>query len=270
MSAFDAQNYREFLQERLKAMPKEGRGQITRIAEVLQMHPTRLSQVLHSHVNLTMEQAARLANHLGLSALETEFFLAMVQCERAGTEELKSIFRQQMKRLKEQSKELKHRVPKDIALNENQKSIFYSSWAYSAVRLACSTDSLQSIDAMAEHFNMSRDKLRAILDFLLESGLIVEEADRYKLGPQTTHLEKTSPLIFRHHSNWRVKAMSRHERLTESEIAYTCPVSLRAEDLLVVREMIMQLIEKFLKKVVASDPPDSLACLNIDWFKVEG
>src|ERR1700758_5240240 len=145
MSVFSAANYRYFLLERLKAMPKEGSGQVARIAKVLQMHPTRLSQVLHGHVNLTMEQAGRLAHHLGLSSLETEFFLALIQLERAGTEELRAIFRGQLKRLKEQSKELKHRVPKDIALSENQKAVFYSSWAYSAVRLATSIESLQSI-----------------------------------------------------------------------------------------------------------------------------
>jgi uncharacterized protein (TIGR02147 family) len=269
MSIFSASSYRDFLRERLKTMPKEGRGQVARIAKVLQMHPTRLSQVLHGHVNLTMEQAGRLANHLGLSALETEFFLAMIQLERAGTEELKAIFRGQLRRLQEQSRELKHRVPKDIALSENQKAVFYSNWAYSAVRLATSIEALRSIDAMAERFGMSGEKVRMILDFLFEAGLVVEKEGQFQIGPQTTHLEKTSPLILRHHSNWRLKAISRHERSTDSEIAYTCPVSLRREDQAAIREMIMQLIEKFLKKVVASEPPDTLACLNIDWFQVE-
>jgi uncharacterized protein (TIGR02147 family) len=266
---FDSKNYKDFLRKRLKAMPKEGHGQVTHIARVLRMHPTRLSQILNGHVNLTLEQAGKLAHHLGLTTLETECFLSMVQYERAGTEELRVIFRAQITRFKEQSKELKYRVPKDVALTENQKAVFYSSWAYSAVRLACSVKELQSLDALAGHFDKSRNQMRAILEFLLESGLIVERSGHFEMGPKTTHLEKSSPLALRHHSNWRLKAISRHERLTDSEIAYTCPVSIRREDQAVIREMVMQLIERFLKKVVESDPPDSLACLNIDWFNVE-
>jgi len=267
---FEIEGYKEFLRLRLKSMPKEGHGQISRIAEVLQMHPTRLSQILNGDVNLTMEQAAKLAVHLGLRTLEAEYFIALVQLERAGTSELRNIVSVQLKRLREQSKELKHRVPKEAVLTENQKAVFYSSWAYSAVRLACSVETLQSMDAIAEHLDMSRDQIRTILDFLLEAGLVVEKGGRLNMGPKTTHLEKSSPLAIRQHSIWRLKAMNRHEKLTASEIAYTCPVSIRLEDQAIVREMIMQLIEGFLKKVTESDPPDSLACLNIDWFKVEG
>ena len=269
MSLFDSKNYKDFLRKRLKAMPKEGHGQVTHIARVLRMHPTRLSQILNGDVNLTLEQAGKLAHHLGLTSLETDCFLAMVQYERAGTTELREIFRSQIERFKEHSKELKHRVPKDAALTENQKAVFYSSWMYSAVRLACSVKDLQSLDALASHFDMSRNKVRGLLDFLSEAGLIIEHSGRIEMGPKATHIEKTSPLALRHLSNWRLKAISRHERLTDSEIAYSCPVSIRKEDQVIVREMIMQLIEKFLKTVVASEPPDSLACLNIDWFNVE-
>ena len=269
MGLFDSKNYKDFLRKRLKEMPKEGHGQVTRIAHVLRMHPTRLSQILNGDVNLTLEQAGKLAHHLGLAPLETECFLSMVQYERAGTEELREIFRAQIDRFKKQSKELKNRVPKDAALSENQKAVFYSSWAYSAVRLACSVKDLQSLDALSGHFDMNRSKVRGILDFLLESGLILERSGRFEIGPKTSHLEKSSPLALRQHSNWRLKAMSRHERLTDSEIAYTCPVSIKKVDQAVVREMIMQLIERFLKTVVESEPPDSLACLNIDWFNIE-
>lgn len=268
-SIFTFERYKDFLRERLKAMPKEGRGEIGKIAKMLSMHPTRVSQVLNSHVNLTMEQAASLTSYLGLAGSETEFFLALVQFERAGTEELKKISRATLERLRNQAKELKHRVPKDITLTDDQKAVFYSSWMYSAIRLATSIESLQSLDALANHFDLPRDRVRGILDFLLASGLVVEKSGQLGIGPQTTHLEKGSPLSLRHHSNWRLKAITRHERLTDSEIVYTCPVSIRREDQAEIRELIMQTIERFLKKVVASDPADTLACLNIDWFNVE-
>ena len=65
-----------------------------------------------------------------------------------------------------------------------------------------------------------------------------------------------------------MKALARHENIGEDELIYSCPVSVKKEDLGQIRELLTATIEQFLKRVVASDPPEILACLNIDWFRV--
>jgi len=73
--------------------------------------------------------------------------------------------------------------------------------------------------------------------------------------------------VTRHHANWRLKALGRHEHLSERELAYTVPVSISKADQKVLREMLIQTIVKFQETVTASEPSEILACLNIDWIE---
>ena len=46
MDIFDFINYRRFLRDKIAKMPKRGRGVARQMAEVLNVHPTSVSQVL--------------------------------------------------------------------------------------------------------------------------------------------------------------------------------------------------------------------------------
>jgi uncharacterized protein (TIGR02147 family) len=270
LTVFEFEDYKKFVLKRLEAMPKKGRGEMLRIAESLRMHSTRVSHIFKGKMNLTLEQACGLAKHLGLSALESEYFLLLVNLERAGSEDLKQMLRLQGQKIRAQAKDLVNRVPREKILTEEQKAVFYSSWFYSGIRLATSIPRYDNVDALADRFQMPREKVRAVVDFLLATGLCAESDGHLQMGSKTTHLEHSSPLVLRHHANWRLKALARHESLGDKELAYTCPVSVTLEDQIKIREMLAEFIEKFLKRVVASDPAEQLACLNIDWFGIKG
>jgi uncharacterized protein (TIGR02147 family) len=240
-----------------------------KIARHLKMHTSRVSHIFRGEMNLTLEQACALGRYFGLSSLESEYFLTLVNLERAGSEDLRDQLRRQADGIRARAQEFQNRVPPDKTLTEEQKAVFYSSWLYSGIRLATSIPQMQTVDAIAAFYQIPREKVRGIIDFLLATGLCVEEDGRIAMGPKTTHLEKTSPLVLRHHTNWRLKAISRYENLSAEDLVYSCPVSLRAEDQVLVREMILQFIERFLKKIVTSDPAENVACLNIDWFTVK-
>lgn len=267
VSIFDFEDYKAYIHQRIEEMPNRGRGEWARIAKALRLHPTRVSQIFKGEIQLSPEQACTLTNFLGLSAIESEYFMVLVQLGRAGSHDLEQMLKRQIQKIRDQAKQLVNRISREKVLSGEQSAIFYSSWAYSGIRLATSTEQGSSVDKLAIAFGMSREKIRAIIDFLLESGLCVEKDGRLVMGAKTTHLDKTSPLALQHHSNWRLKGLSRHQNLTDLEMAYTCPVSLREKDMIVVREILIQTIQKFLGVVTESDPPDTLACLNIDWFK---
>lgn len=270
VSIFSCSDYKKFVFEVLEAMPRRGRGQLAKMAIHLGLHAARISQIFNGDLHLTADQAQKVATFLGLGTIETEFFITLVLRDRAESKELRAIFEGQLERMREKAKQIVNRVPRDLVLSGEQKAEFYSSWFYSAIRLATSIDSIDSPLAVAEFLGLDRARVAAVLEFLLRSGLCIEVDGRIRMGPKTTHLEQTSPLVLRHHSNWRVRALNRHESLRPEELAYTCPVSIRAEDMPEIRELLTQTIEKFLKRVTASDPADTLACLNVDWFRVKG
>jgi len=267
MNIFSYSNYKGFVVDRIHSMPKRGRGELQRIGKELRMHSSRVSHIFSGDIDLTLEQGGALCKYWGLSQLEAEYFIVLVQFARAGSKELKEILSAQAKGLRERASKLENRVVRDKLLSENEKAIFYSSWMYSGLRLASSVQELQTVDAMAQHFELPRDTVREILDFLVGAGLCSESNGRYQMLIKRTHLEASSILARNQHAHWRLKALARFQKLSERELAYTCPISINHSDQKALRELLVQTIETFLKTVTASEPPDLLACLNIDFFE---
>jgi uncharacterized protein (TIGR02147 family) len=246
-------------------MPKRGRGEYRKIATQLRMHPTMISQVFKGDKHLTREQAVDLCEYFGLPELETDYFLALVDFERAGSKRLTLKIKKQLESLKLRSLKLAARLPVETKLTEEARAVFYSDWSYSGVRLLSSIEGFQNIDQISEYFGIPKTKVAKIIDFLLHQGLCVAEDGKIKMGPKQTHLEADSPLIQRHHSNWRLKAIQRYEKLTEKELCYSGPMSIGRKDFERIREMLTQLIQQT-TKIATDSKEETLACLNIDWF----
>ena len=170
---------------------------------------------------------------------------------------------------KERGQKLASRVKPERVLNDQERSIFYSTPLYSVIRLYTSIGKKgKTVGEVAERFEIPLGRATEILRFLTETGLCVVKDDRYHMGAQSTHLGQGSPHLLKHHSNWRVRAMRRAEDLAEKELMYTAPVSLSEEDFAVLRESMLQFIKSFLAKVHAS-PAEEVACFNLDFFWVK-
>jgi uncharacterized protein (TIGR02147 family) len=268
MTLFQYGDYKKFVNERVAAMPKGGRGEFQRIASVLNMHSTTVSHVFKGDKELTLEQSAGLCQHWGLNTQETDYFVTLVELSRAGSPGLKKIFQTRLEEIKKTSTQLKNRIPKDVELSDADRARFYSQWYFSAVRLLCDIPEMGNIDRIAKHLNIPVGKANEALQFLLQCGLIVEEKGKLKLGPGRTYIEAGSTMVHRHHGNWRVKATDLYPRMNiEEDFALTSPMTLSREDALKVRELLMKSVEK----ILAINKPSSseeLRILNIDWLKI--
>jgi uncharacterized protein (TIGR02147 family) len=266
VTIFEYSDYKRYVEKRIHAMPGRGRGEFRKIADHLRMHPTMVSQVFKGDKDLTREQALDLCVYFGLGELETEYFLALVDFERAGSEKLKSRVRKQLTVIKTQSLKLANRLPSETRLSEEARAIFYSNWQYSGIRLLTSIEGYNNVDEIAAYFRISKARAGKIVEFLVQTGLCISADGKLKMGPRQTHLEADSPLVQRHHSNWRLKAMQRYENLTDEELCYTGPMSISAEDFSKIREMLVQLVQGT-TKIATTSKEEGLACLNIDWFR---
>ena len=94
MKIFDFSNYREFLFYKLKSDNRSGK--FHNLARKLAIQRSFVSQVLNGKKNLSLELAADICLYLKLDTLETNYFLLLVQIERAKTEHLKEIFKKQL------------------------------------------------------------------------------------------------------------------------------------------------------------------------------
>jgi hypothetical protein len=70
-----------------------------------------------------------------------------------------------------------------------------------------------------------------------------------------------------HHINWRQKAIERVQEKGESQLHYSCPMTLSAKDALKLREMVVKFLES-VDAVIEPSPSEELHCLNVDWFRI--
>jgi hypothetical protein len=192
----------------------------------------------------------------------------MIQHERAGTTELKKYWRKKLDDLRTRALKLSERLQAECVLNDQERSVFYSSPLYSAIRLYTSIDKGKTAAEISERFEITRQRAMEILNFLVSTGLCRIENDRYVMGAQSTHLEKGSPHLAKHHANWRVRAIQRSEDLSDHELMYTSVISLSKHDFEILREKMVADIKTFLKQVHDS-PAEEVACFNLDFFWVK-
>jgi uncharacterized protein (TIGR02147 family) len=265
MAIFNFSDYKRFLNDYIASQPKKGRGLVKAISEHLGVDPSAVSQVLSGDRDFTEEHAILVSQYVGMNEIEAEYFMTLVKIERAGSVTLKKHYQKKRDDLKTASLDLKSRVKQDRILTDTEKAVFYSSYLYSAIRMTSSIGEGTTAAEIAERFQIPREKAAKILNFLTETNLCKEEKGRIQVGTQHTHVEKNSPFVSRHHHNWRVQALQKTESLTDKELQFTGPVSISKEEFAVVREVLVEAINKSLARVKESDPSD-VACLLIDWF----
>lgn len=265
MSIFEYENYKPFFQDLIKKKGSAGRGEYRRMAELLGIHPTMISQILSGDKDFTSEQIVRLAKHYGSGRSEIQYFILLVDIARAGSVELKNELIEMKKELQKKSLQLSNRIQASKELTDHQKAIFYSSWIYSAIQIATSLNRIVDYDFLCKRFKLSPERVREVIDFLKESSLIIESNGAFKPGIKNTHLAKGSPYLIKHHSNWRIKALEKSEDLTDEELMYSVNFSLSQEDFQKLREQMVDFIQKFLKTVHAS-PEREVAQFNLDFF----
>jgi uncharacterized protein (TIGR02147 family) len=267
MIIFDETNYKIWVNSRVKAMPKGGRGQYTSIAQYLSTSTSIVTQVFKGDRDLTPEQAVLLSEYFGLTKLEREYLILLVNYSRAGTHRYKEILKDQIEEQQQYSKEIKSYVAQNIEINEEKKSVLYSNWYYLAIWSLTAIEGYDSIDAIADRLKINRSKANEALQFLLKIGMVIDQGGKLKVGPTLIHLESSSPHIPRHHQNWRLRAFQKYENSKATDVFYTAPVTLSEKDIKMIRERIVKFIADTIDVVKAS-PSEKLYCMCMDWFEV--
>lgn len=267
MDFFNLKEYRKIIKNRLLQYPKKGYGVLKQIADHLRVNSTFISQVVNGAKDFNLEQASLLCEFFGFTDLETKYFLLLIQLERAGNETLKKFLRKEIEQVRKESEKLSTRLPAKEILSESDKGIFYSQWYYSAIRQISHLPGSHTAESIATDLRLPRKMVSSAIDFLLRTGLCIEEKGKIKLGQRSTHLGPESPFVKMHHTHWRAKAMDLFEQEDSFRLHYSSPMTLLEKDVAKIRLMLVECIEN-IGKTVDSSEPEAFYCINMDWFKV--
>lgn len=263
-SIFEFDDYKTWMKAKIHLKPQHGRGEISRIAECLNVHVTLVSQILRNDKDFTIEQAHTIAEYFGINDLETDYFMNLVQMNRAGTASLKEFFKRQQAELKAKSLHLKNRLNVDRNLTTEESARFYSSWLYSAIRVYCSIGEGKTKEEIAIQFQLKNKELNDAIDFLISTGLLKLKDQGYVVGPQRTHAAFGTPFLKSHLSNWRTKTLESIHSLTPEELMYSSCLSISKKDFAILRERFAEAV-KAVNETVQSTEPEEMVVFNLDW-----
>lgn len=266
-SILNYSNFHHFLQSEIEKNTHLKRGEKKRIAEYLNIHPTLLSQIFSGNRQFTDEQVFLLGECLGLSEVESDYVFLLHQIDSTQNKKFKERLIKKREALKSRSFNLSERIEKDKVLTDEEKSIFYSSWQYSAIRIFSSLEGGKTREEISERLGIEKKQVSEILEFLVKSGLCRSEKGRYFHHISRTHLEKTSPHLKQHHANWRIKSIQKMDRTSLEDLTFTAPLSLSNKDFDFLREEMVQLIKKVSETVKDTEPED-IFCFTLDFFRI--
>lgn len=266
MKVYEFKDYKEFLSLWLKEHPKGGRGQLKKMADYLRVSTTLLSQVLKGEKHFSLETAADITEYVGLNEKETEYFLLLVEHQRAGGHKLRKILEKKLEREQQAGAQLQNRLHKDRELTDNEKMQFYSSWMYSGIRLLSALPDMTDANVISERLNIPLGTVHQIIHFLLEENLCVMKDNKLTYGTYRTHVGKDSPFVVKHHQNWRLKGFQSMEQRRDEDLFFTQPMALSAAAAEKIRLMLPGIIEQ-VHAIGGPSESEVVRCINIDWFE---
>lgn len=246
---------------------KSIRGYRTKMASAINCSSAYLSQVMNSHVQLSQDQGLLLANFWSLAKLETDFFLALIGQERAGTPELKAYIGEKIERLREKHTNVGHYVAQQNTLSLELAAEYYSSWLYQAIHVAISVPQIDSLAKLVARFGCDRDRVSAVLHRLMTMGLIEEDpSGGWRATQLHTHVDRDSPNFANQHKNWRLKSCEDSVINSSDSVLYTGVYSLSQKTAEIMRNLLLDTISKAHDEVVGS-AEEEVFTLQIDWYK---
>jgi uncharacterized protein (TIGR02147 family) len=266
---FEYLDYKAYLEDWMGARAPGGRGERSRMAQALRCHVAYLSRVLAGQAHLSLEQAHALNPYLGHSPEEADFFLLLVGSARAGTAELRRHFEAKVRAELERRRLLKNRPEYRKALSEVDQATYFSAWYYAAIHLLLAVPELRTREALSRYLRVSPRRVGEALRFLVASGLAIERKGRYETGPASIHLDNDSPMVSRHHANWRMQALQSLERESPDELHYSSAVTLSRADVPEARKILVSAIEK-VRALAEASKEEALYCYALDLFEVGG
>lgn len=265
---FSHSQTQKLLKAFITSKPQKGRGLVKKLAEVLNISSPQVSQFLSGIKTVTMDQAYLIGRHFSWTELEMEYWLTLVDYERASNHEVKNHFNKKLAKIRQDSLNISKVVREATELSDQDKGRFYSSWIYSALRLFCSLgDQGKTPEEIYRAFaEFAPTELNEVIEFLLQRQLLKRNGSRYEMGQQRTFVPKGSPFLKQHQTNWRLRAVERAGFITDEEMMFTAPLSISEAGFKNVRRQLQDLIKNISDNLVSYGDAERVVCLNIDLF----
>ena len=262
---FKYESYRDYLNSYLGEKGKRT-GLKSKMAKAIGIHSSHLSLILGGQTNLSLEQTEKLSLFLEHSELEKKALMLLVLKERAGTDSLTDFFDQEFGQVCKKYEDLSERFADASRLPPGTAEQYYSHWIYGAVHMVVTIPEFANYDSLRDYLQLPDSKLREIVDFLCQSGILSEENGRLEVRIKHIELGKGGNEL-RHHINFRSLAMNHIAYRRKEDVHYSAMMTMSESLSKEVRDKILAVLEESTHLCIPSEPEDAYV-LAVDFFSL--
>ena len=266
MSLYNEIDYKMVIQKKIEENSL-ARGYKTQLALAAGCQKSFLSQVLHSHIHLTPDHAMGLTVFWGLLPDERDYFLELVQKDRASSRSLKELSASRLQEIRRRNQDLATRFQKTKPIEEAQQALYYSSWHWSAIHIMLTIPVFSYSHAIASRLLLPEAFVIQCLENLQQMRLVVKQGKKWRVTQNDIHLPQDSPLTAMNHGNWRNRAVADAQMRSPGNVHYTALHSLSRKDFDVIKGILLSALDKS-RQIVKPSSEEELACICVDWFSV--
>ncbi len=227
----------------LRNIARNERGILTRIAKAAGCELSYLSRSLSHEINITADQAFKISVYLKMPERERDYFLLLVEIERAGDKTYIDFLRSRCEQIIRENENLKNRVQRPLLKEDLGQFLYHSNWLYSAIHILLSIRTCQKVSEISRRLNIPAEQANHILEQLLSMGFIKKTSDHYEYVQGATHTPKDSPLVVMHHQNWRQRAVLDSQSPDSNGLHYTGVQSISFSDYKKIKSLLLKLLE---------------------------
>lgn len=266
MEVFEFEDYRAYIEHQIELNAAQ-RGYRSRLAESAGCRLSYLSQVLSGRVQLTPDQAAGLCNLWGLEPERTDYFLALVHLDRAGSPALKTALKRQLQQLQARHRESIRRASAAVVLPLEQLALYHSGWHRMTLHALISIEEFQTVHAIAPRLRLSPQEVIGLLGDLEQMGLARRVGERWQSLDLSTMTPAASPISNATHTNWRLRAIERLMRREPNDVHYTAAIALSRADAARVKRQLLAFLNQLTHELEGSVPEECMG-LTVDFYSV--
>ena len=239
-----------------------------RLSEAAQCTPSWITRVLLEEARLTPDQAHGIAVFCGLNDGETEYFLTLLDWERAGTPALRRRLADRLERLRRDGKHVGASVSRTAEkLSDEQLARYYSSWIYPAIHVAAMIRA-QTIPEIGRRLKLDARTVTRACAVLEEIGLVDSHGGKVAATQKNVHVPAGSALANLGHVQWRLRAVEHLQTLNTTGLHYSAFHFLSAADARKVETLLKNAILGARAVIDPSDGEEMIA-FNLDFFAVD-
>lgn len=264
---FSYTNYKAYLQDRIRSEPNKGHGYRRKMADAMNCQLSYVSHVLGGDRNLNVEQAEGLTRFLGLTADEREYFIWLVEHERSATPGAREFFTQLLDRKRDEFFQDQVAVESATKLDDSIKATYFGSYLYAAVQSLVMIEAFLTPQTIADRLGIELEVAAKVTGFLKQHGLIRDDRGRLTPTAKSIFIDRESPFILQHHTNWRMRALQSVARGRKSDQHLSFVLTISEKDAKLIRQKIAELVEVVTKTAQASRE-EKVTVANFDFFEL--